>query len=124
MMIDQMNEIILLKFGGVSDGLFGRPEYMVDVFSITSGIRCCRDWQVGSSCSLDYLALALVPVVTKKGWKSDHKKSQISNFKKFGKILEFFIVVLLISMANFIRRYFPHEGGHRGESRLYCPRTK
>ena len=22
------------------------------------------------------------------------------------------------------RRYFPHEGGHRGESRLYCPRTK
>ena len=23
-----------------------------------------------------------------------------------------------------IRRYFPHEGGHRGELRLYCPRTK
>ena len=45
-----------------------------------------------------------VPVVTKMGWKSDHKKSQICNLKKIGTFLEFFIDALLISMANFIGR--------------------
>ena len=45
-----------------------------------------------------------VPVVTKMGLKSDHKKLQICNLKKFGNFLEFFINVLLISMENFISR--------------------
>ena len=34
----------------------------------------------------------------------DHKKSQNCNLKKFGTFLEFFIDLLLISMANFIGR--------------------
>ena len=45
-----------------------------------------------------------VPLVTKIGWKSDHKKSQICDLKKFETFLEFFIYVLLISMATFIGR--------------------
>ena len=60
---------------------------------------------VGRSVAVETkLGWRSVPVVTKMGWKSDHKKSKICNFEKFGNFLELFIDVLLISMSNYIGR--------------------
>ena len=53
------------------------------------------------------------------GWKGGDLWDQPEAFF----IFQFFLNPT-ITFFIYIRRYFPHEGGHRGESRLYCPRTK